>query len=335
MGFKSIYEVLVAFKKLKVLVIGDVMIDAYIYGSVKRISPEAPVPVLSVTKREKRLGGAANVALNVQALGAKPILCSVIGNDNDAKEFYELLEAQNLSKEGILESDKRITTVKNRVMSSSQHLLRIDSEIESNLSEQDQLFFISKLKSLMTDCDLIIFEDYDKGVLNEKIIEAVIEEANKLNIPTAVDPKKRNFNAYKACTLFKPNLKELREGLGIDIDPKLILEVEQAVVNLKNILQFEKALITLSEYGVYFHSDKEKGQYPAHLRSISDVSGAGDTVISIAGLALALKLPLPFISELANLGGGIVCEYQGVVPIDPKRLLAESTENQILKGFLS
>lgn len=311
------------------------MIDAYIYGSVKRISPEAPVPVLSVTKREKRLGGAANVALNVQALGAEPILCSVIGNDSDAKSFYDLLEEQNLSKEGILESDNRITTVKNRVMSSSQHLLRIDSEIESNLSEQDQLFFISKLKSLMTDCDLIIFEDYDKGVLNDQIIEEVIEEAKKLEIPTAVDPKKKNFNLYKSCTLFKPNLKELREGLGVDIDAKSISEVEQAVIKLKRKLQFEQALITLSEFGVFFYSDDEKGQYPAHLRSISDVSGAGDTVISIAGLALALKLPLPFIAELANLGGGIVCEYQGVVPIDSERLLAESADNQILNRFLN
>ena len=170
MAFQSIQEVLEAFKNLRVMVIGDVMIDAYIYGSVKRISPEAPVPVVSVTKRDKRLGGAANVALNVQALGAKPILCSVIGKDTDGHEFKELLNIQNLSSDGILESDQRITTVKNRVMSSSQHLLRIDSEIETNLSGQDEEFFVAKLKSLMVDCDLVIFEDYDKGVLNASII---------------------------------------------------------------------------------------------------------------------------------------------------------------------
>ncbi|MEQ8879552.1 MAG: bifunctional ADP-heptose synthase [Cyclobacteriaceae bacterium] len=334
MAFQSIQEVLEAFRNLRVMVIGDVMIDAYIYGSVKRISPEAPVPVVSVTKREKRLGGAANVALNVQALGAKPILCSVIGKDTDGYEFNELLNAQNLTNEGILESDQRITTVKNRVMSSSQHLLRIDSEIETNLSGQDEEFFVAKLKSLMVDCDLVIFEDYDKGVLNASIIREVIDEAKKLNIPTAVDPKKKNFNSYKSCSLFKPNLKELREGLGIDIDPKSTGEVEHAVGKLKELLNFEQALITLSEYGVYYHSDKEKGRHPAHLRAISDVSGAGDTVISIAAMALALGCSLPFVSELANLGGGIVCEYQGVVPIDPERLKAESAKNPILENWL-
>ncbi len=334
MGFHNIHEVLEAFRNLKVLVIGDVMIDAYIYGAVKRISPEAPVPVVSVTKRENRLGGAANVALNVQALGATPILCSVIGADNDAAVFLELLQSQNLSRDGILESEERITTVKNRVMSSSQHLLRIDSEIENNLSEEDEMFFLAKLKTLLPECDLVIFEDYDKGVINEKIISEVVNEARKLNIPTSVDPKKKNFNHYRSCTLFKPNLKELREGLGVDIDPKSTEEVEHAVKKLKNTLQFEQALITLSEHGVYYYSDKENGRHPAHLRSIADVSGAGDTVISIASMALALDLPLSFISELANLGGGIVCEYQGVVPIDPQRLLTEAADNNILKQYL-
>ncbi len=334
MGFKSIQGVLEAFKNLRVLVIGDVMIDAYIYGSVKRISPEAPVPVVSVTKREKRLGGAANVALNVQALGAKPILCSVIGKDNDGHDFKALLNEQSLTSEGMLESEQRITTVKNRVMSSSQHLLRIDSEIESNLSDQDQTLFAAKLKSLMVDCDLVIFEDYDKGVLDAMIIREVIDEAKRLNIPTAVDPKKKNFNHYKSCSLFKPNLKELREGLGIDIDPKSTWEVEDAVGKLKDLLDFEQALITLSEFGVYYHSGIEKGRHPAHLRSISDVSGAGDTVISIAAMAMALGCSLPFGSELANLGGGIVCEYQGVVPIDLERLKKESANNQILQNWL-
>ncbi len=334
MNYNSINEVFEAFKKLKVLVIGDVMIDAYIYGSVKRISPEAPVPVVSVTKRERRLGGAANVALNVQALGAQPILCSVIGKDNDAKEFIGLLKDQHLSHEGILESDERITTVKNRVMSSSQHLLRIDSEIETQLSKVDEDSFIERLKSLITDCDLIIFEDYDKGVLSANTIQKVIDEANLKGIPTAVDPKKKNFNQYKFCTLFKPNLKELKEGLGMEVDPKSTPEVASAVNKLKAMLGFKQALITLSEYGVYFQSDKEDGKHPAHLRSIADVSGAGDTVISIAAMALALGLPLPFAAELANLGGGIVCEYQGVVPIDKERLLAEALDNPILKKSL-
>ena len=333
MGYSSISEVLEAFNNKKVLVIGDVMIDAYIYGSVKRISPEAPVPVVSVNKREKRLGGAANVALNIQSLGAQPLLCALVGDDPEGNEFTDLMESQQMTTEGITKSHERMTTVKHRVISSSQHLLRIDSETENNLSSFEKNAFKEKLDVLIPQSDLIIFEDYDKGLLDQEIISYVINKARKLGILTAVDPKKKNFNFYEACTLFKPNLKELKEGLGLDIQPGDQKAVGSAVKTLKRNLGFENALITLSEHGVYFQSEKEQGTHPAHLRSISDVSGAGDTVISIAALALSLNIPLSIVSELANLGGGIVCEYQGVVPIDKQRLESEALKSDILKNF--
>lgn len=323
-------EIFERFTGLKVLIVGDVMLDAYIYGTVKRISPEAPVPVVNVSRRERRLGGAANVALNIQSLGATPILCSVIGDDADGMAFESLLQERGITSRGIIKSAHRVTTVKHRVLSASQHLLRIDSEMDAPLTALDQKTLIDHIRQLVREVDLVIFEDYDKGCLDEEVIRAAIAAAKERGIPTAVDPKKRNFLSYQGCTLFKPNLKELKEGLGVEFEVTNRDQLTAAVHYLSELLHFDQALITLSEHGVYFYSKNEQKGYPAHLRSIADVSGAGDTVISIAGLCLALGLPLTFLAELANLGGGIVCEYQGVVPINRERLLQEALADPIL-----
>ena len=318
MEHKSIEEIFEAFQDKTVLVPGDVMIDSYVYGNVKRISPEAPVPVLNVSKREKRLGGAANVAMNIQGLGAKAILCSIVGDDKDGSTFEQLLADEKMSSKGIIKSQNRVTTIKHRILSGSQHLLRVDAEDTHSLNDLDRKSLLNHIENLIKECDLIIFEDYDKGTLDEKVIEETINLARNKNIPTAVDPKKRNFLSYKNASLFKPNLKELKEGLGIDFNDQI---------------QAENELVTLSEHGIYYQSKAERGRHPAHLRSISDVSGAGDTVISIAGLSLTLGLPLPFVAELSNLGGGIVCESPGVVPISKERLIKESQSNPILEKY--
>lgn len=335
MPYDSLDQLFDTFKNKKVLVLGDVMLDAYVYGSVKRISPEAPVPVINVERREKRLGGAANVALNVQALGATPILCSVVGDDEEGAAFSELLRMRGITDKGIIRSQKRITTVKHRVLSGSQHLIRIDSEMDDPLNKLDRKALQAHITGLIDECDLIIFEDYDKGCLDVETIEKTINQANEAGKITAVDPKKRNFLAYEKCTLFKPNLKEIREGLGISVDPTSIKSLKSGVDKLNKSLKAEKALITLSENGVYYQDKKENGRLPAHLRSISDVSGAGDTVISIAALTLAAGMPLPFIAELANLGGGIVCESPGVVPIDLNRLKSEALKDEVLLDWLA
>lgn len=334
MNFKSIPEIFEAFKDKTVLVIGDVMIDSYVYGNVKRISPEAPVPVLSVNRREKRLGGAANVAMNIQALGATPILCSVVGDDTDGTTFEQLLEYEKMPKKGVIKSQNRVTTIKHRILSGSQHLLRVDSEDIHPLVDLDRKSLLHHISNLIEECDLIIFEDYDKGTINPEIITETIRIAGEKGIPVAVDPKKQNFLSYKNATLFKPNLKELKEGLGIDFDVTNAKELSSAVDALNKEISAENCLITLSEHGVYFRSENEEGSHPAHLRSISDVSGAGDTVVSIAGLALTLGLPMGFVAELSNLGGGIVCESPGVVPINKDRLLKEATDNPILAKYL-
>lgn len=312
------------FENLKVLVIGDVMVDSYVWGKVSRISPEAPVPVVSVQRREKRLGGAANVALNVKALGAEPVLCSVVGHDDEGADILDLLARRNLSPEGILRSEGRITTVKHRILAGSQHMLRIDAETDRELDLQERNMLTDRVARLAAGADVIIFEDYDKGVLTPEVISAVIEKARQTGIPTVVDPKKRNFLSYSGCSLFKPNLKELKEGLKADFENFDIEEIKKAVEQLRALMPIERALITLSEHGIFISDFASSHHLPAHKREIADVSGAGDTVVSIAALCLAAGASLEEIAFLSNLGGGLVCEHLGVVPVDRQKLQEEA-----------
>jgi rfaE bifunctional protein kinase chain/domain len=325
MELSSVFK---SFLNLNVIIIGDVMIDSYMWGSVTRISPEAPVPVVAVTKREDRLGGAANVALNVQALGAKPILCSIVGDDDNARVFLSLLKKQKLSAEGIIKVKKRPTTVKTRILGSNHQMLRVDEETDEYLSESEtkKLTDIT-LKLIKSEkADVIIFEDYDKGSVNPALICDVIDYARSRGIPVVVDPKKRNFLEYKGATLFKPNLKELKEGLKTDFDHGIEEQLNSAVGAFLKKQNIQSALITLSEKGIYVQGKKVNKLIPAHLRDITDVSGAGDTVVSVAAVALAAGLPLQRIAMLANLAGGLVCEKVGVVPVDPGQLLQEATK---------
>lgn len=320
-NIEAIFE---SFNRLNVLIIGDVMIDSYIWGKVERISPEAPVPILNVTRREKRLGGAANVALNIQALGANPILCGLIGNDTDGNDFLQLLSEQKLSNDAIVKSNSRLTTIKHRVMSGSHHIIRIDQENEHTTTQTENDSLIEKILELLPQSDVVVFEDYDKGVLGKELIQRIVSEANFLNIPSVVDPKKKNFLHYKNVTLFKPNKKELKEGLKLESSLNSLEDLEHTVEQLQNELAAQNILITLSEQGVFAKSKTYNFHFKAHVRTIADVSGAGDTVISTAALCVALKLPLDFIAQLSNLSGGLVCEQVGVVPIDKNKLLAEA-----------
>jgi rfaE bifunctional protein kinase chain/domain len=326
MNKNKIVELFNNFNKLNVLVIGDVMIDSYYFGKVDRISPEAPVPIVAVTKKEFRLGGAANVALNIKALGANPILCAVIGSDLDAENFNTLLSNEKLSAEGIIKSNERITTVKTRVIGNNHQVLRVDSENNNPLSEKENTELTKAIKAVIKNntIDVVIFQDYDKGVITEGLIKNIIDFCNKKDIPTAIDPKKRNFSYYKNATLFKPNLKELKEGLNITINPANLHEIEAAIDQLNKQQKNKINFITLSEHGVFIKDNKTKKHIPAHFRDISDVSGAGDTVISVASLCLALNQPITTIAEIANLAGGLVCESVGVVPINKDQLLTEA-----------
>ena len=322
----SIQSIFDAFSKMKVLVIGDVMIDAYMWGKVDRISPEAPVPVVHINREENRPGGAANVAINIKSLGATPVLCSVTGSDRYGLEFMKLLKEAGMTDEGIVLSDARPTTVKTRIIGNHHQLLRVDNETTVTLNEQEEVSLRKKITELVTSQkpDVIILEDYDKGVFTESLIAFITDLATARNIPVTVDPKKKHFNSYSNVTLFKPNLSELKAGLKLDnikTDNSSLQNAVQVFLQERNI---GMVMVTLSEAGVFIADKHGSVMIPAHIRDIADVSGAGDTVISVASLALAAKLPMKSIAGLSNLAGGLVCESVGVVPIDKEKLLLEA-----------
>ena len=312
------------FTHLNVLIIGDVMIDRYWHGKVRRISPEAPVPVVEWQETEDRLGGAANVALNIQAMGATPYLCSVIGSDTEGVHFLNDMTRHGLNTTGILQSETRQTTVKTRIMVGSQQMLRLDKEITNDISSNICEDFSSHILQIfnLIKIDVIIFQDYNKGVLTCDLIKIIQNEASRRSIPTAVDPKHHNFLEYKNATLFKPNLKEIREAVSFDIAPT-VASLNRAARFLRKKLNNSVTMITLSEKGLYLSDDTEGVIYPTQSRQISDVSGAGDTVISVAALCLAVKTDMKTLALLSNIAGSQVCEKAGVVPVDVAQLEAE------------
>ncbi len=325
MNFHDLFD---QFSKKRVLVIGDVMVDAYLKGKVNRMSPEAPVPVVDLFAKDERIGGAGNVALNLAALGASPIICSVIGADSEGERLIQLFKESNIATDGIYASSNRRTTVKTRVLSNNQQLLRIDSEDTNLINEAEEAQLLTQISSVLENgIDGIIFEDYNKGVLTPSLIASVLSLAKAQQIPTTVDPKKDHFFAYKGCTLFKPNLKELKEGLQIDFDfasdkDTFLSAVNDLQARLGNSISF----ITLSEHGVFIQEEDAPVFIPAHLRNIADVSGAGDTVIAVATLCLISGAEIQTIAAIANIAGGLVCEQPGVVSIQKEQLLNEVTK---------
>jgi rfaE bifunctional protein kinase chain/domain len=302
------------------------MVDSYIWGSVERISPEAPVPILNCSKREDRLGGAANVVLNIKALGARPLTLSVIGTDDTSIVFKQRMEANQLHTGGLFESSERPTTRKTRMLGGKQQLLRVDEEITDLISGKLESDFIAHciLQLNAQKVDALIFQDYDKGVVTQRVIAELTAWAKLNGIPTLVDPKKRNFLNFKDVTLFKPNFKELQEGTNQALKKGDFDKLFDVVKELHQKYQQQYLLVTLSELGVFVSDGTKYTVIPALIRDIADVSGAGDTVISIASLCLACKMSIEFTAALANMGGGLVCERLGVVPIEKEKLLQEA-----------
>jgi rfaE bifunctional protein kinase chain/domain len=313
------------FKSKKIMVIGDVMIDSYMWGKVDRISPEAPVPVVSVIKKENRLGGAANVGLNIKAMGAVPLLCGIIGDDVQGKLFRNLLHKRNMTDKGLMPVNERPTTVKTRVIASSQHLLRVDEEISDAIKNDVAREFANFVVDLLTKekPHAIIFEDYDKGTITPEVIHLVVDKANEFNIPVLVDPKKRNFFDYKRVTLFKPNFKELTEGMKISISKNDSEAIANAAERLCDQLKAKYVMVTLSEAGVLLTNGEDEFTMPAQKREIADVSGAGDTVISVLACCMAANVSAEKSTVIANIAGGLVCEKVGVVPVDKEQLFIE------------
>jgi len=317
------------FNSLNILIIGDVMVDSYLWGKVERISPEAPIPIVALRKREHRMGGAANVAMNIRSMGANPILCSVIGTDDKGDLFLDLMKKEKISDDGIIRSTRRITTTKFRIFGNSFQMLRVDEEMDNNLVQGDFLTLIRVIDRILSrvQVDGIIFQDYDKGVITPKVIAEVVKRARERGIPVTVDPKKKNFLAYRDVTMIKPNLKELKEGLNLAHDLPDQQSVIEASQLLREKLNCQYVMTTMSEKGIMINMkdqpDVKTLVIPAHMRMISDVSGAGDTVISVATMCLALKRTPYEIAYISNLAGGLVCEEVGVVPVSKEKLLKE------------
>lgn len=322
MDRKEIKTLFDKFSDLHVVVVGDVMLDSYWWGDVERISPEAPVPIVALQQRENRLGGAANVALNCVSLGAKVTLASVVGDDEQGNILCELAEKSGIETSLICRSKYRPTTTKTRIISRNQQILRLDDETDQVLTIEEEHPFLDKvLRFLQIEKpDILIFEDYDKGLLKENIIHRIIAHCRETGTLTAVDPKKRNFSSYHGVTIFKPNLKEIREGLHISLDPVNMDTLHTADQQLRSTLNHQISLITLSEKGIYFNDGNSSGIVPAYVRDIADVSGAGDTVIAVTAMWYLLTKNLRDTAILANIAGGLVCGQVGVVPVKRQEL---------------
>jgi D-glycero-beta-D-manno-heptose-7-phosphate kinase len=303
------------------------MLDTYWWGESERMSLEAPVAIVDINKTEHRLGGAANVALNTLSLGANTILCSIVGNDDNGRMLKSFLEKNNVPATHIIESAGRKTTQKNRVMSRNNQMIRFDVESKHELNKNEFDGVTEKISELLNSkkTDIIILQDYNKGLLTKDVIQFVIKLADEKKIPVAVDPKSHNFFEYKGVALFKPNLKEIREALNTYIDKNSTNSILKATELLMKKLSCRKILITLSEKGVFGYSKDEHFIFPAYHRNVADVSGAGDTVIAVASLCISQQLSFELTARLSNIAGGLVCEDVGVTPINKQKFLQQAT----------
>lgn len=314
------------FSKTQVLIIGDVMIDSYLFGEIYRISPEAPVPIVEIDTKEVRAGGAANVALNVKGLGGIPHLLTVTGDDNYARELLKILKEKKLKHNYFILSEERISTVKTRIFDEDKQVMRYDEEVTDNLAKQDEELLLAKLNEILRKekIDIIILQDYNKGVLTKRVIKQTLLLATKLNIPVCVDPKEANFFEYQNVKLFKPNLKELSSALQTKINPKNFDSLHEASEELRRKNRFRNLLLTMSQYGA-FYSDETGESEIVSTKPINaaDVSGAGDTVIAVAALAFANQMEMKDIARIANHVAAKVC----------KRIGVSAATKEDLKGF--
>jgi D-glycero-beta-D-manno-heptose-7-phosphate kinase len=322
---KDLQQLFAKLKEIKVGVIGDVMLDTYMWGHVDRISPEAPVPIVSLDKKEYRIGGAGNVALNLQSLGAKAFVLSVTGKDDDAVCLNALFAQSGINVQYCVQSENRITTNKTRIISRNQQMMRLDNEVTIDLKREEEAALLDSIEQFIASekPNIIILEDYNKGVLTEAVIRSVISICKKAGVLTAVDPKRKNFFTYKGVDIFKPNLKEVKEALNMlftDADHVLLESIHE---ELHHLLHHKVSFITLSEKGVFYKDGKESKVIPSHVRNIADVSGAGDTVIAVAALVYAATQDVYLMAAIANIAGGLVCEEVGTAAINSKRLLEE------------
>ncbi len=326
-SIKRTEEIIEKLKNKKIAVIGDVMLDRYFWGSVSRISPESPVPVVDVDDESFHLGGAANVASNLKSLGIDPLLCGVLGEDNSGHIFRDIASDRGINTTGLYFDTHRPTTVKTRIIGNSQHIARLDREIRSQISEDAADFIVSAIKNF-SGLEGIIFEDYNKGTLTDYLIKNIIEYALEAGIPVYVDPKFTNFFEFKNVTVFKPNRKEAAQALQTEFENDE--QIEAAGKELLDRLNCENVLLTLGKDGMMlFRKSGEIYRVPTRARRVADVSGAGDTAIATIAAAIAGGADIIEASALANYASGAVCEVPGIVSIEPEVLIQTIKKNNI------
>jgi rfaE bifunctional protein kinase chain/domain len=305
------------FRDSAVLVLGDLMLDHYVYGRAERISPEAPVPVLDWEREEWRLGGAANVALNLKTLGAEPVLIGMLGDDEPADRLRAMLAGHGIAEARTPKDPGRPTTVKTRFFGKNQQLLRLDRESVDDHPTAVGAELFAHVENALSERRIgaVVIQDYDKGTLTPALIAAVCTLAAERGVPVAVDPKKKNFGAYRQVDLFKPNLKEIGQALGREIRPELA-HLKRADAELRQTLCYRKTVITLGENGLYWSDESgNSGLLPANRLSVVDVCGAGDSVVSVLSAGMAVQMPFGEAVRLANLAGGVACTRKGVAPV--------------------
>ncbi|MDR1418107.1 MAG: D-glycero-beta-D-manno-heptose-7-phosphate kinase [Endomicrobium sp.] len=309
-----------SFKKQSILVVGDTMIDRFIWGKVRRISPEAPVPIVEVTKETQVLGGAANVASNIAALGAKAYMVSTIGSDLYGKILVDMFKEKKINADYLVYDDKRPTIVKSRIIAVSQQLVRIDKEVKGQFESRIENKLISSIEALIPKVNAVIISDYGKGVVCQKILKKTITLARKYKIPVTVDPKVEHFKKYKRITTMTPNEKEAIEGMNAK-NIETGLDVENLGKRILKTLNSESVVITRGEKGMTLIEPNNKiTNIPTRAKEVYDVTGAGDTVISTMTLALAAKADLLTSAEVANFAAGIVVAKLGTATATPEEL---------------
>lgn len=317
--FKKIIK---KFRGKKVLVVGDLMLDCYVWGSVSRISPEAPIPVVDVTREDAKPGGAANVILNLVSLGAKVFAAGVIGMDDNAGKLMACLKKDNVNTSAVLTDGARPTTVKTRVIAHNQQVVRIDKEHKSDISSKTAKAIIAKIEKEIKNVDAVIFSDYDKGLLTRELVDGIMAAAGDKIV--TVDPKPSNMEIFKNATLISPNKKEASEAAGMAIVTED--DVLEASRILKDITDSKAILITRGEEGMSLFKDGSIITIPTVAREVFDVTGAGDTVISVVTLALAAGASFENACILSNIAAGRVVAEVGVVTISPGELEAAVNE---------
>ncbi len=315
----AIKNILNSFHSKRIAVIGDIMLDKYIFGHVSRISPEYPVPVVDVTHEEHRLGGAANVALNTLSLGSETLLIGITGADGNREILLDLFRSRGLATEGMICDSSRPTTCKTRILSQNHHITRVDFESRKEVDAEIGQAILDSFDAIIQSIDAVVLEDYNKGVLSASVIRHIITSANRHKVPVLVDPKLRNFFAYKGCSIFKPNLSEIAASLGIILHNN-DKEVEAACLALKKKIEADTIIVTRGDKGMTIYNGSFT-HIEATSLEVTDVSGAGDTVIGLLALGAATGLDIITNATIANLAAGTVCQEVGAVPAKPEKLL--------------